>query len=75
MELLLQTFYARWFLGVTIIAGILLPALLLWLAPGNIPATILAAVGVIAGFICWRILIFKIGVFEPIMSMNPFHSG
>ena len=34
---------------------------------------LLAALGVTAGFISWRILIFKIGVFEPIMSMNPFH--
>ncbi len=72
---MLQTFYARWFFGLTVIAGILLPALLLWQAPGSFTAAMFAAAGVIAGYICWRILIFKIGVFEPIMSMNPFHSG
>lgn len=75
VELLLQTFYAKWFLGLTVGAGILLPALLIWMAPASTLAAIVAAVGILAGFMAWRILIFKIGVFEPIMSMNPFHTA
>jgi len=72
VELLLQTLYTKWYLGLTIAVGIVLPALLLWQVPGS---NVIAALGVVAGFMCWRILIFKIGLFEPIMSMNPFHHG
>ena len=72
VELLLQTLYTKWYLGLTIGVGILLPALLLWQLPGS---NVLSALCIVAGFMCWRILIFKIGVFEPIMSMNPFHNG
>jgi formate-dependent nitrite reductase membrane component NrfD len=75
VELLLTTMYTKWYLGLTIALGIVLPALLLWLAPGSGLVALLAATGVVAGFMCWRILIFKVGVFEPIMSMNPFHHG
>jgi formate-dependent nitrite reductase membrane component NrfD len=72
-ELLLQTFYAKWFWGLTVAAGVILPAFLVWVAPGNMMANALACGGVLAGFMAWRILIFKIGVYEPIMSMNPFN--
>jgi formate-dependent nitrite reductase membrane component NrfD len=75
VELLLQTHYARWFWGLTVGAGIILPALLLWQAPASTMAALVAAVGILAGFMAWRILIFKIGVYEPIMSMNPFHTA
>ncbi len=73
VELLLQTLYAKWFWGVTVAAGIALPALLLWLAPEPMIINLLACLGILAGFLAWRILIFKIGVFEPILSMNPFN--
>ena len=75
IELLLQTFYARWYLGVTVTAGIALPALLTWAAPTSILAQLLSGIGVLAGFFAWRLLIFKIGVYEPIMTMNPFAPG
>jgi DMSO reductase anchor subunit len=75
VELLLQTPYTKWYLGLTIVAGILLPALLLWQFPASSFIYLVSAVAVVLGFLCWRILIFKIGVFEPIMSMNPFHHG
>jgi formate-dependent nitrite reductase membrane component NrfD len=73
VELLLQTMYAKWFWGLTMVAGILLPGLLLWSAPDLFLAKLLACLGILAGFMAWRILIFKIGVYEPIMSMNPFN--
>lgn len=74
VELLLQTLYAKWFWGLVVAVGIILPVLVLLAAPGNIVARLTSAVGLLAGFMAWRILIFKIGVFEPIMTMNPFHS-
>ena len=73
VELLLQTLYAKWFWGLTMAAGILLPGLLLWSAPDLLLAQLVACLGILAGFMAWRILIFKIGVYEPIMSMNPFN--
>jgi sulfite dehydrogenase (quinone) subunit SoeC len=73
VELLLQTLYAKWFWGLTVVAGALLPALLLWAAPEPMLANLAACLGILAGFMAWRILIFKIGVYEPIMSMNPFN--
>lgn len=72
IELLLQTSYAKWFWGLVVVAGIVLPALLLLFAPFSAAVTVISAIGILAGFMAWRILIFKIGVYEPIMSMNPF---
>tara|TARA_R110002110_G_C13469795_1_gene720091 strand:+ start:21 stop:377 length:357 start_codon:yes stop_codon:yes gene_type:complete len=72
VELLLQTLYSKWYFGVTLAAGIALPALLTLLLPDTFVAQCLSAAGVLAGFLAWRLLIFKIGVYEPIMSMNPF---
>lgn len=75
VELLLQTFYAKWYWGLVIALGIIVPALLLWALPGSKLVAIVAAVSTLTGFMAWRILIFKIGVFEPVMSMNPFHTA
>ncbi len=72
-ELLLQTFYAKWFWGLTVLAGILVPAAILLAAPEPMLLNLVACLGILAGFMAWRILIFKIGVYEPIMSMNPFN--
>jgi formate-dependent nitrite reductase membrane component NrfD len=75
VELLIQSVYGKWFWGLVIAVGIILPALALWAGPANIMASVVSAVAVMAGFMAWRILIFKIGVYEPIMTMNPFHSA
>lgn len=75
IELLLQTLYAKWYLGLVMAVGIVLPALVLWLVPSNGAALVVTAVALLSGFMAWRILIFKIGVYEPIMSMNPFNSA
>lgn len=75
VELLLQTLYAKWYWGLVIALGIMLPALLLWALPGSKLVAAVAAASTLTGFMAWRILIFKIGVYEPIMSMNPFHSA
>ena len=75
VELLLQTLYAKWYWGLVIALGIILPALLLWALPDSKLVAMVAAASTLTGFMAWRILIFKIGVYEPIMSMNPFHSA
>ena len=39
---------------------------------GSVPlATMIAATGTLAGYYTFRLLIFKAGVFEPIMSFRP----
>jgi len=75
VELLLQTSYSKWFWGLVIAAGIVLPALIMWGAPGNRLLAIISGVAMLGGFCAWRILIFKIGVYEPILSMNPFRTA
>lgn len=75
IELLLQTLYTKWYLGLTLLGGIAIPGLLVWVAPLNDVVLMASCALVVAGFMSWRILIFKIGVYEPIMSMNPFHKG
>jgi len=75
VELLLQTEYAKWFWGLVVAAGIVLPGLILWMAPDSRVLAIISGLAMLSGFCSWRILIFKIGVYEPILSMNPFHSA
>jgi formate-dependent nitrite reductase membrane component NrfD len=75
VELLLHNMYGKWFWGLVIAVGIILPAVALLAGPASSIVAIVSAVAVIAGFMAWRILIFKIGVYEPIMTMNPFHSA
>jgi len=71
VELLTRTLYAKWFFALVCGAGVLLPLLLLWFA-GSVPlATMIAAAGTLAGYYTFRLLIFKAGVFEPIMSFRP----
>ena len=69
-ELLLKTIYARPFYLYVVGAGIVLPAMLLWFAGGSALATLLAAAGALTGFYAYRVLVFKAGVYEPIMSFK-----
>lgn len=71
VELLTRGHYAKWFLGLVCGAGLVLPAALLWLAAATPAALLLAAVGMLAGYYAFRVLVFKAGVFEPIMNFRP----
>lgn len=71
VELLLKSLYARYFLGAVWGTGLILPALLLWAGAGSYPAAIVAAIGMLGGYYAYRVLIFKAGVYEPIMSFRP----
>ncbi len=69
-ELLTKELYAKWFYLLIWIVGIIVPVLILWLAP-NQTTIIIAAVCVLLGHYTFRVLIFKAGVFEPIMNFRP----
>jgi formate-dependent nitrite reductase membrane component NrfD len=69
-ELLVKTLYAKWFHGVVVAAGIVLPMAALWLGNGTLVTRLLAAAGMLAGFYAFRVLIFKAGVYEPVMSFS-----
>ena len=70
VELLTRTVYAKWFYGAIWVIGIVLPAVLLML-PVGFGSIVIAALGMLIGFYAFRVLIFKAGVFEPIMSFKP----
>lgn len=71
VEILTRTVYAPWFYGVIWIAGLILPAALLWFAGDGYAVVLLATIGMLAGYYAFRVLIFKAGVYEPIMNFRP----
>jgi hypothetical protein len=71
VELLTRAFYAKWIYGAVWGAGLVLPALLLWFAGDAYIAVMLATIGMLTGYYAFRVLIFKAGVFEPIMNFRP----
>ncbi|MCL4711122.1 MAG: dimethyl sulfoxide reductase anchor subunit [Pseudorhodoplanes sp.] len=69
-KLLTQSRYAAWFYGVTIGVGVVVPLVALWLGNGSLLAGMIAAGGVLAGFYSFRVLVFKAGVYEPILPLK-----
>jgi len=69
-ELLTQTLYAKWFYSLIWVVGIFVPVLVLWLTPTH-AGIIIATAAILLGHYAYRVLIFKAGVFEPIMSFRP----
>ncbi len=69
-ELLIKTRYAKWFYGVVVAVGILLPLAALGFANGALIAHLIAVAGTLSGFYAFRVLIFKAGVYEPVMSFG-----
>jgi len=70
IEILSRTFYAKWYWGLMWGVGLVLPAVLM-LTSVSYFAVLIAALSVVLGFYAFRVLIFKAGVFEPIMSFRP----
>ena len=68
VELLLKSLYAKQFIGLVLIVGLFIPALLLWQAGNNNVAVIIATISILVGFYTYRVLIFKAALYEPIMS-------
>lgn len=71
VELLTRTHYAAWFYGVVWAVGLAMPALALWFGGGSFVALLVAAAGMLAGYYAFRVLVFKAGVYEPIMNFRP----
>ena len=69
-DLLTTSLYAKWFYSLIWAVGIVVPVLVLWLAP-TYTLVLVAALGVLIGHYAFRVLIFKAGVYEPIMSFRP----
>ena len=68
--MLTRSVYAKAFWGCVCALGIALPAVLLWTAGNSFGAVLLAAAGVLAGHYAFRVLMFKAGVYEPIMNFR-----
>lgn len=71
MNLLLKGPLAKAFVPLVIGVGLVLPALLLLFAPAGYLVSLLVAVAVLAGYYVFRTLIFKAGVYDPVMSFAP----
>lgn len=71
VELLLQGAYSKPFIGLVIVVGIAVPALLLWAGGSSYLMVLLAAVAILAGFFTYRVLVFKAALYEPILSFKP----
>ena len=67
-ELLTKDFLSRAFIFGVIGIGTILPFLILMFAPVNFATTIAAAGSIMVGFCLFRVLIFKAGVMDPILS-------
>ncbi|MDT3678880.1 MAG: DmsC/YnfH family molybdoenzyme membrane anchor subunit [Burkholderiaceae bacterium] len=69
-KLLIQTRYAGWSYGLVVIVGVVLPLVMLWIW-GELTGTLaIAAVGTLAGFFAFRVLLFRAGVYEPVMTLR-----
>jgi sulfite dehydrogenase (quinone) subunit SoeC len=71
MNLLLRGPFARVFVPVVLGVGLVLPLLLLVLAPASYVTSLLVAISVLVGYYAFRTFIFKAGVYDPIMSFAP----
>lgn len=62
--------YIKGFYGLVLLAGLVLPFALLLLQPSRI-GDLLIALGVLAGYYTFRSLVFKVGLYDPIISFAP----
>jgi formate-dependent nitrite reductase membrane component NrfD len=62
--------YVKWFIGGVLIVGLVAPFFLL-LAPGSWFGDLLTAVCVLAGYYAFRSLVFKVGLYDPLISFAP----
>ena len=63
--------YVKWFLGVVLAVGLVLPFVLLTLAEPVFLTYLLTAIAVLAGYYTFRLLVFKVGLYDPIISFAP----
>lgn len=71
VDLLTKGVYAKPFIGIVMVVGIAVPALLLWVGGSSYTLVALAAAAILAGFFAYRVLAFKAALFEPILTFKP----
>lgn len=62
--------FVKWFLGVVLLGGLILPFLLLF-APPMFLVNLLMAILVLGGYYAFRVLVFKVGLYDPPISFAP----
>jgi formate-dependent nitrite reductase membrane component NrfD len=67
--------YATAFFGLVVLVGLVVPLALTTIAPGRPGVVGLATTALLAGFLAFRLLVFKAAVFEPIADALPGSLG
>jgi formate-dependent nitrite reductase membrane component NrfD len=62
--------YVKAFYGLVVLVGLVLPFVLLLAQPSRI-GNLLIALGILAGYYTFRSLVFKVGLYDPIISFAP----
>jgi formate-dependent nitrite reductase membrane component NrfD len=63
--------YVKWFYGAVLGAGLVLPFALLTLAEPSRLVYLLTGIAVLGGYYAFRVLVFKVGLYDPIISFAP----
>jgi len=68
-QLLIKTRYAYWFVGGVVVLGLVLPLFSLSLWPTIEAMQIISVASMLTGFYIFRIVVFKAGVYEPVLPI------
>ena len=60
--------YVKWFYGAVLAGGLLLPLALLTLLGPSAFVNAIAALAMLGGYFVFRVLVFKVGLYDPIIS-------
>lgn len=70
VELLLKKDYAKWFVALVIVTGFVVSGLLVAFGASASAGMLVAAVAELSGYYAFRILMFKAGTYDPLMSFT-----
>jgi len=62
--------YVKWFIGVVLVIGFVVPLLLLLTSTSRMDDVVIG-ICVLAGYYAFRSLVFKVGLYDPIISFAP----
>ncbi|MFQ5982783.1 MAG: NrfD/PsrC family molybdoenzyme membrane anchor subunit, partial [Woeseiaceae bacterium] len=74
-NLLLRGTLTKLFVPLTLVVGLVLPLLILLFVPQTYVTTLIVAAGFVVGYFAFRVLMFKAGVYEPVMDFAPDVAG
>ena len=72
VKLLLKEKFAPWFIPAVVIVGILMSAMLMYYGSVSVVVLLIIAIAELIGDIGLKILLFKAGTFEPVLSHSRF---